>query len=92
MSAKERIWLAVCLFLFVLHLQDTAILETDFRTFYESAEAWRDGRPIYDTSFRLNLNPPTLAVVLTPLTYCRCGRRTGSGRSAARSRSWRHFA
>jgi arabinofuranan 3-O-arabinosyltransferase len=44
-------------------------LRTDFRPFYYSAEAWRTGAvSLYPDVLRPNLNPPWLAVVLSPLS------------------------
>jgi Glycosyltransferase family 87 len=46
--------------------------ELDFRLFYDSALAWRHGLPLYALRSELpfpNLNPPTLAVLLAPLSY-----------------------
>jgi len=48
-------------------------LETlDFRAFYDSALAWRLGHPPplwVDANLTPNLNPPTLSVLLAPLTF-----------------------
>jgi glycosyl transferase family 87 len=48
---------------------DMAGLHPDFETFWRSAVAITEGADIYDTPARmLNLNPPLVSVLLTPLT------------------------
>lgn len=62
-------WLAVAALIVGAAAGGLSTRTNDFSGFYESARAWREGRPLYTgTASAPNLNPPLFAVVLSPLT------------------------
>lgn len=45
-------------------------IHADFNTFWQSADAYRYGRDMYDTGARLpNLNPPLWTILMSPLAF-----------------------
>ena len=62
-------WLAVAALIVGAAAGGLSTRTNDFSGFYESARAWREGRPLYaGTASAPNLNPPLFAVLLSPLT------------------------
>lgn len=67
MHKRHIVVLGVALAYLVTSFADFDLAGADFRSFYESSEAWLLGQPMYSMAFRPNLNPPWFAVLLVPL-------------------------
>lgn len=67
MNRRAIVTLGVGVFYLLMSLPDFDLMDADFRCFYESAVAWRNGGNMYAETFRVNLTPPWFAVAISPL-------------------------
>lgn len=68
-GAGTLVWAIYCCLMLVAGLQARDLPTTDFMVFSTSAQAWRDGLPLYDGLLRGNMNPPPFVVLFAPFTW-----------------------